>query len=149
MAVRYTKFQSTHKVDVVGAVTLTGSADDIKVIDLTAAPHRHGVHWFALVIQNASLNGDITLKAKGNTAANGSGTDVTLQTMTIDSADTDAVLEIPCELLSHFSDRNDLVLKSLIFEATGTQYDTLDAVVVTKPMQEQDGLTPSDPTTVT
>ena len=148
--IRYTKLQSELKVDVVGEVAMTGSAVDIKVIDLTAVPYAHGFHCIMLVIQNAYLAGAVTVKAVGNTATDGSGTDTVIQTMVLAADGENLVLEIPIELMSQFSDRSaDGFFKSLIFEATGTNADTLDAVIVAKVMQEQESLTPTDVTTVT
>lgn len=149
MALRYTRLQSTLAVDVVGEVAMTGSAVDLKVVDLTAGNNINGVRNITCVIANAALTGDITLIAKGNTVAAGSGTDTTIQTMTIDSADTNCVLEIPAELLSHYSDRSsDGYFKSLIFEATGTNTDTVDVCIITEPLLAQDGLTVTDVTVV-
>lgn len=148
-AIRYTKMQSELKVDVVGEVAMTGSAVDIKVIDLTAAPFAHGFHCVMCVIQNAYLAGAVTLRAKGNTATDGSGTDTTIQTMVLAADGENLVMEIPIELMSQFSDRSaGGYFKSLIFEATGTNADTLDAVIVSKLMQEQESLTPTDTTAV-
>tara|TARA_B100000424_G_scaffold267566_2_gene260710 strand:+ start:65 stop:523 length:459 start_codon:yes stop_codon:yes gene_type:complete len=151
MALRYTRLQSTLDVEVVGEKTMTGSAVDLKVVDLTAGNNVNGVRNVACIIQNADLTGDVTLVARGNTAANGSGTDTTIATMTIDQSagDTKCVLEIPSELLAHYSDRStDGYFKSLVFDATGTNTDTLDVCIVVEPLIAQDGLTPSDVTTV-
>lgn len=149
MALRYTRLQSTLAVDVVGEKTMTGSAVDLKIVDLTAGNNINGVRNVTCIIQNGSLTGDVTLLAKGNTVAAGSGTDTTIATMVLDSADDKMVLEIPAELLSHYSDRStDGFFKSLVFEATGTNTDTLDVCIITEPLLEQDGLTGTDTTTV-
>jgi Tfp pilus assembly protein PilV len=151
MALRYTRLQSTLDVEIIGEVTMTGSAVDVKIVDLTAGNNVNGVRNVTCIIQNASLTGDVTLVARGNTAANGTGTDTTIATMVIDqsASHTQCVLEIPAELLSHYSDRStDGYFKSLVFDATGTNTDTLDACIIVEPLIEQDGLTPSDVTTV-
>jgi len=147
MALRYTKLQSTLKVDVVGEITVSG-ATDIKVIDLTALPYSQGVGQVMLVIQNAALTGDLTVVAKVNTATNGSGTDTTLQTMVLASANDEMVLEIPAELISDATDAAGSYAKSLVFDCSGTDTDTFDVAIVTVPLVAYDGLTPTDTTTV-
>ena len=151
MVLRYTKMQSTLKVVNVGGVTLTAGPDELAVIDLTAAPYAHGIHGVLFVAQTMALTGDLTMTVSGNTATDGSGTDTVLATVVIDSADTDWCLEIPHELIGHFSDRDasNNYYKSLVLDGDGTNTDTLDLCYVAQPMQEQDALTPSDTTTVT
>jgi len=152
MALRYTELQSSLKVDVIGEVALTAGPDDIKVIDLTAAPYAHGFHNIMLVLQNCALTGVASLTASGNTAANGSGTDTVLATMSLPiDADGEHCLEIPHELMSQFSDRAaaGTDFKSLVFAIDGTNTDTVDAVIVADVMCKEDGLTPADVTTVT
>jgi hypothetical protein len=142
--------ESTLKVVNLGAQTLTAGPDEIAVLDLTAAPYAHGIRGVLWVFQSMALTGDITLTVSGNTAADGTGTDTVLQTVTIATADTDFCLETAAELLGHFSDRDasNNFYKSLVLDADGTNTDTLDACYVVEPLQEQDGLTPSDTTTV-
>jgi len=149
MVLRYTELQSTLKVDLIGTKTLSGTTD-IKVIDLTAAPYAHGVHTVMLCLQNMALTGTATLVARGNTATDGTGTDTTVQTMAIGASDTEVAIEIPNELLGHFSDRASAgYFKSLVFDITGTDTNTVEAVIVAEAMQRQDALTPSDVTAVT
>jgi hypothetical protein len=152
MVLRYTEMQSTLKVEIQGALTLTAGPDDIKIIDLTAAPYARGFHYIALVIQNAALTGVASLTVAGNTAANGSGTDTVLATMSLPiDADGEHVLEVTHELMSQFSDRAaaGTDFKSLVFAIDGTSTDTIDTVTVSRLMVEEDGLTPADVTTVT
>jgi len=152
MALRYTKMQSELKVEVQGELVLTAGPDDIKIIDLTAAPYAHGFHNIMLVLQNCDLSGVASLTASGNTAANGSGTDTVLATMSlpIDAAG-EHVLEIPHELMSQFSDRAaaGTDFKSLVFAIDGTSTDTIDTVTIADVMTKQDQLTTADVTVVT
>ena len=152
MALRYTELQSSLKVVTEGDFTLTGAATDhVAIIDLTASPYGHGVHSALFVMQGMSLSNAATLTAIGNTAANATGTDTVLATMAIAASDTNACLEIPGELLGHFSDRAaaGTQFKSLVFALAGDTGDTIKRCYVVKAMQRQDGLTPSDSTTVT
>lgn len=146
---RQTKMQSTLKVDVVGEATLGGTPLNAVVIDLTQDPYAHGFHWVSFVLQNAALTGDLTIKVAINPEADGSGTDVYLGTMVLDAADSDAVFEVVGDMVSYQAEQNDILdVKSLVLELSGTATDTVDVAVVAKPMQEQDGLTPTDVTTV-
>ena len=150
MVLRYTRMQSELKVVNLGGITLTAGPDELAVIDLTAAPYAHGIRGVLFVGSTLSLTGDLTMYVRGNTAANGSGTDTTLATVVIDSGDSDWCLEIPAELLGHFSDRDtsNNFYKSIVLDGDGTNTDTLDLCYVVQPLQAQDGLTPSDTTTV-
>lgn len=151
MALRYTKFQSEFKVDVVGEVALTAGPDNLKVIDLTTVPFKHGFHYIAFVLQNCALTGVASLTAEADDTIDGTGTADVIQTMSLPiDADGEHVLEIPSHLLSHAQDRsaNNSVYKSLTLRIDGTNLDTVDLVVVTKAMQEQESLTPADVTVV-
>jgi len=151
MVLRYDEMSSTLKVVNLGGVTLTAGPDELAVIDLTAAPYAHGIHHVMFYTSSGDLTGDLTITCSGNTAANGSGTDTVLATIVMATADTDNVLEIPAELISHFSDRDasNNFYKSLVLDGDGTNTDTIDLCYVVHPMQRQQGMTPSDTTTVT
>ena len=150
MALRYSRLGSTLKVVNKGAKTLTAGPDELAVIDLTAAPYAHGIRSVLFTLQNMDLSGGLSLTCSGNTAANGSGTDTVLATMSILTADTSAAMEIDSELIGHFSDRaTGGTFKSLVFDGDGTNTDTVDQCYVVDCMQEQDLLTPSDTTAVT
>lgn len=146
MALEYTKLQETLRVEVVGTHTLNGSAQNAKVINLEASPYAHGLHCVGFFLQNGTLTGDVTVKVNINPANDGSGTDVTIRTATIDqSASEDAcVIEIPTELIGHYEDRNSIRAASLVLELTGTNTDTIDVAVVAEVKQQQDGLTEND-----
>lgn len=148
MVLEYTKVQSTHDIIVVGEKTMTGSAVTLAVVDLTTAKYARGFEALALVIQNSALTGDVTITASISTNTTGTGTVEVLRTIVLDSADTDVVLEIVPEIVSHASDRSGTDVKSIIFKATGTNTDTIDVVVIGLPNLCQDGLTASDPTSV-
>ena len=145
MVLRYDAMSSTLKVNIIGEVTISG-ATEIGVINLEASPYDHGLHAVMLVIQNVSLSGDLTITVKGNTATDGSGTDTTIRTIVLDSADDELTVELPNELLGHFSDRASGYFKSIVFDAAGTDSDTFEAVTVARVMECEEGLTPSDTT---
>jgi len=151
MVLRYDEMSSTLKVVNLGDITLTAGPDELGVIDLTAAPYAHGVHHVMFYMSTMALTGTLTLTCSGNTAADGTGTDTVLATIVAGASDTDCVLEIPAELISHFSDRDtsNNFYKSLVFDGDGTNTDTIDACYVVHPMQRQQNMTPSDTTTVT
>jgi len=151
MALRYSRLGSTLKVVNKGEKALTAATtDELAVIDLTAAPYAHGIRSVLFTLQNMALSGGLSLTCSGNTAANGSGTDTVLATMSIDVSDTVAAMEIDSELIGHFSDRaTGGTFKSLVFDGGGTDTDTVDQCYVVDCLQEQDLLTPSDTTTVT
>lgn len=144
----YTKFQSTNDVVVIGEKTMTGSAVTLGVVDLTSAKYQGGFSCLALVVQNASLTGTLTITASISTNTSGTGTVEVLRTITVPSSGEKAVLEIVPSIVSHASDRSGTTVKSIIFKATGTNTNTLDAVIIGKPNIEQDGLTGSDHTTL-
>ena len=150
MALRYSRLGSTLKVVNKGAKTLTAGPDELAVIDLTAAPYAHGIRGVLFTLQNMDLSGALSLTCSGNTAANGTGTDTVLATMSLGASDTDAAMEIAGELIGHFSDRaTGGTFKSLVFDGDGENTDTVDQCYVVDCLQEQDLLTPSDTTTVT
>ena len=151
MVLRYDRLQSTLKVVNSGDVTLTAGPDELEVIDLTAAPYSSGIRSVMFVLQSLSLSGDLTLTVSGNTATDGSGTDTVLATMVVDSADTNAVLEVSAELIGHFSDRDasNNFYKSLVLDGDGENTDTLKLCSVCEPLEAAESLTPSDTTTVT
>ena len=151
MALRYDRLQSNLKVVNTGSVTLTAGPDELAVVDLTAAPYAHGIHSVMFCLQSMSLSGTLTLTVSGNTAANGSGTDTVLATMVVAAADTDAVLEISSELIGHFSDRDaaNNYYKSLVLDGDGENTDTIKLCSVADCLSSQEGMTPSDTTTVT
>lgn len=151
MVLAYTEMQSTLKVVNYGGVTLTAGPDEIGVLNLTASPYAHGIHSAMVYLSSMDLTGTATLTISGNTATDGSGTDTVLATKVATASDTDCVLEVAAELLSHFSDRaaDGTQFKSLVIDVDGTNTDTIDACVVVHPMQRQTGLTPSDVAAVT
>lgn len=147
MALRYSKLGAEQYVLPIGTHTLTGSAQNIHVVNFTTFGQ---IKRAALVIADADLTGTLTVLMRGNTAADGSGTDTTLYTMSLSSgSNQELVVEIDAELLGHFEDRNGGTgtFKSLVMEVTGTNTDTLDAAVVITATHMYENLTPSDATT--
>lgn len=148
MTIACTRMQSELQVLPKGGHTLNGSAQNLHVHNYTTYGFFKSI---MLVIANASLSGDVTVLARGNTAADGSGTDTTIATMTLPSASDQLVLELDSEQISYLEDQTGGTgtWKSLVFEVTGTNADTLDAVVVAEPLHQEMGKTPSDVTAVT
>jgi hypothetical protein len=147
MALRYTKVGAELYVLPIGTHTLNGSAQNIHVVNFTTFGQ---IQKAALVIADADLSGALTVNVRGNTAADGSGTDTTIYSMALGIADNqELVVEVDAELLGHFEDRNGGTgtFKSLVFEVTGTNTDTMDAAVVIKGTHQYENLTPSDATT--
>jgi hypothetical protein len=147
MSLRYTKIGAEQYVKALGTHTLNGSAQNIHVINFTAFGT---IERAALVLSDADLTGNLTVLVRGNTAADGSGTDTTILTQVLATADADMVVEIDAELIAHFEDRNGGVgtFKSLVFEVTGTNTDTVEAAVIVKGHHNYQDQTPSDTTTV-
>jgi len=147
MALRYNAIGSELYVLPIGTHTLTGSAQNIHVINNTSFGQ---IEKAALVIADADLTGTLTVLVRGNTAADGSGTDYTMYTMTLSSgSNQNLVVEIDAELVGHYEDQNGGTgtFKSIVFEVTGTNTDTLDAAVVVKGTYRKELLTDSDSVT--
>ena len=147
MALRYNAIGSELYVLPIGTHTLNGSAQNIHVINFTTFGQ---IDKAALVVADADLTGTLTVLVRGNTAADGSGTDTTIYTMTRSSgSNQNLVVEVDSELVGHFEDQNGGTgtFKSLVFEVTGTNTDTLDAAVVVKGMYKKELLTDSDTVT--
>ena len=118
---------------------------------MEAAPFELGFHSIMLVLQNASLTGDVTVTAQINPETNGSGTDVDVQSILLDqsASHTELTYELVPELVSKYADANDIIVRSVVFKVNGTNLDTADAALVVKCAKEEDNLTGCDPTSVT
>jgi hypothetical protein len=149
MALRYSKIGAEQYVLPIKTHTFNGSAQDLFVLNLDTFGQ---FDQAALVLNDTDLTGTLTVIAYGNTAANGSGTDTALLTMTLTTgSDRNLVLEVDSELLAHFEDRAaaGTRFKSLVFTVTGTNTNTTAACLVVKGLWQYDGRTVTNQETVT
>jgi len=143
MGLRYNKLGSEYLIKPYKTHTLNGSAQNLHVVSGT-------FECALLVIDDADLTGALTVRARGNTAADGSGTDYTLTdgTFALASGTNQSLkVEIDSSQMSHEADRQGVEFKSLVFEVTGTNTDTMAACVVVRGYHQFADQTPTDDVT--
>lgn len=143
MGLRFNHIGSKYLVQPYKTHTLNGSAQNLHV---QAGTFEKAV----LVIDDADLTGALTVRARGNTAADGSGTDYTLTDGTFalaSGSNQELVVEVDSSMMAHDADRNGVEFKSLVFEVTGTNTDTMAACVVVLGFHKYADQTPTDDVT--
>ena len=143
MAIEYKKLQSKFTV-LPNSLALTAGAVDILVVDMTAGTYQ--INNILLAVANATITGDLTVLIKGNTAANGSGTDTIIASKVLDSADTAITLEVNKELIAYAESQAGGLntFLSIVIDATGTGTDSFDSAVLIDHDYKTVQNTPSD-----
>ncbi len=144
MSIYKNKNMSKFFIEPLGSLTLTGSAQTLKVINLQTFGQ---ILDATIVISGAvitSTGAVVTWYGSSNTS--GTGTLTAIAAITIASGGTTGVLQIDGEDISEAAEVADTLpngFLSLVAKVTGVNTNTMKSALFVTPMHERVGLTPS------
>jgi len=138
---KFNHLSSKYLVRALGSLTMTGSIANAYVVTEISDKGE-------IVINDASLTGNLTVTIAGSTAADGTSGFTVIKTAVFASATTNCAFEYDSEELSYAEDAAGVKFKSVVFRLTGTNTNTLKAAVLVLPLHRRANLTATGTATI-